>query len=62
LFKFKCLLFTEEQPDKSRVLIHERPIQGWTRKKKLTLIKVDLKVFKEVQQVNFKTFILSAKR
>ena len=45
-FKFKTLLYTEEHPHKSSALKRERQIQGWTRKKKLALIKSDLKALK----------------
>lgn len=39
-FKFKDLLYTEEHTDQSTALKRERQIQGWTRRKKLALIRV----------------------
>ncbi len=45
-FKFKGLLYTEQHPDRSSALKREKQIQGWTRKKKLALIKSDLKALK----------------
>ncbi len=45
-FRFKGLLYTEEHPTKSAALKREKQVQGWTRKKKLALIKGDLKTLK----------------
>jgi len=45
-FRFKGLLYTEEHPDKSSALKREKQIQGWTRRKKLALIKGDSKQLK----------------
>ena len=42
------ILFSEQQPDKSSALKREAQIKGWTRKKKLTLIKGDLELLKKL--------------
>lgn len=48
IFGFKKLLYQEEGPTKSNALKREAQIQGWTRKKKLALIKGDLKLLKKL--------------
>ncbi len=47
-FGFKTLLYIEEFPTKFEASKREKQIQGWTRKKKLALIKGDLKALKEL--------------
>lgn len=42
------ILFSEQQPDKPSALKRETQIKGWTRKKKLALIKGDLKLLKKL--------------
>lgn len=48
IFGFKRLLYQEECPAKSQALKREKQIQGWTRKKKLALIKGDLELLKKL--------------
>ena len=48
IFGFKKLLYQEECPTKSHALKREKQIQGWTRKKKMALIKGDLKLLKKL--------------
>lgn len=42
------VLFSEEHPDKSSALKREAQIKGWTRKKKLVLIKGNLELLKRL--------------
>lgn len=42
------VLVSEEHPDKSSALKREAQIKGWTRKKKLALIKRDLELLKSI--------------
>lgn len=44
----KEILYSEKCPDKSVVLKREAQIKGWTRKKKLALIKGDLELLKKL--------------
>ena len=41
-------LFSEEHPDKLSALKREAQIKGWTRKKKLALVKGDLELLKKL--------------
>ena len=42
------ILYSEKCPDKSSALKREAQIKGWTRKKKLVLIKGDLELLKKL--------------
>ncbi len=42
------ILFSEKYPDKSPALKREAQIKGWTRKKKLALIKGDVELLKKL--------------
>lgn len=42
------VLFSEKQPDKPSALKREAQIKGWTRKKKLALIKGDTTLLKKL--------------
>ena len=42
------ILFSEEHPDKPSALKREAQIKGWTRKKKLALIKGDVELLKKL--------------
>ena len=42
------VLFSEQQPDKPSALKREAQIKGWTRKKKLVLIKGDVELLKKL--------------
>ncbi|MCG8431889.1 MAG: GIY-YIG nuclease family protein [Candidatus Omnitrophica bacterium] len=47
-FGAKEILFFEEYPDKSSALKREAQIKGWTKKKKLALIKGDTGLLKKL--------------
>ncbi|MCP4653641.1 MAG: GIY-YIG nuclease family protein [Candidatus Omnitrophica bacterium] len=47
-FGARKLLYAEEQPNKSHALKREVQIKGWSRKKKLALIRGDLKLLKKL--------------
>jgi putative endonuclease len=42
------ILFSEEHPDKPSALKREAQIKGWTRKKKLALIKGDIALLEKL--------------
>ena len=42
------ILYTESFPTKSEALKREKQIKGWTRRKKLALIKGDLELLKKL--------------
>ena len=42
------ILFSEKHPDKPSALKREAQIKGWTRKKKLALIKGDAELLKKL--------------
>lgn len=47
-FKVNKLLYSEPYGTKNEALKHEAQIKGWTRKKKLALIKGDKTLLKEL--------------
>jgi len=47
-FVAENILFSEEHPDKSSALRREAQIKGWTRKKKLALVKGDAELLKKL--------------
>jgi putative endonuclease len=47
-FKVKKLLYSELFSTKSQALRREAQIKGWTRKKKLALIKGDVKLLRQL--------------
>ncbi len=47
-FVAQKMLFSEESPDKSSALKREAQIKGWTRSKKMALIKGDLGLLRKL--------------
>jgi len=47
-FGAERILFSERHPDKNSALKREIQIKGWTRKKKLALIKGDVELLKKL--------------